>query len=277
MQTFSRNEPKIPPDIAKLFADLSPQGRVAIPGHDIMNETMSIPARSFTGHDINVSKYFDTYLRAYQGKPDSGPNLHADIDHESPLLDAANVRYIVTGADIAPEMAAQLKEIKQIGPARVWERKGAMSRAYVLGVPKPISTDQRDVISSLTSGWDMKREVLLEGYKSLPISKRRIFDAEPAEVKDVSACEVRVKVPRFGGWLVLTDSYYPWWTATIGEKPIQIYRANGTFRAIPVDADDEIVFIYKNIPFQIGAIVTALAIASLMGIANIRRKLVLAM
>jgi hypothetical protein len=45
--------------------------------------------------------------------------------------------------------------------------------------------------------------------------------------------------------LVLADSYYPGWTATVNENPVPVYRANVNFRAIPLPTGtSQVIFEY---------------------------------
>lgn len=64
--------------------------------------------------------------------------------------------------------------------------------------------------------------------------------------------DITVNAPE-SGWLVLADTYYPGWQATVNgvEKPI--YPADGLFRAIPLDPGLSTVrFVYKPMWFYLG-------------------------
>jgi len=62
------------------------------------------------------------------------------------------------------------------------------------------------------------------------------------------------------GYLVLTDAWYPGWTATIDGAPVEILRANVLFRALPIPAGThQIEFRFDPLTFRIGAGVSAVA------------------
>ncbi|HEY4721936.1 MAG TPA: YfhO family protein, partial [Anaerolineae bacterium] len=59
------------------------------------------------------------------------------------------------------------------------------------------------------------------------------------------------------GYLVLTDAYYPGWTATIDGQPTNIERADVMFRAVKVPAGPHRVELrYEPQSFRIGMWVT---------------------
>ncbi len=78
------------------------------------------------------------------------------------------------------------------------------------------------------------------------------------------------------GYLVLTDSYYPGWSARVDGEEREIFLANYFFRAVRVwPGDEEVVFEYRSRPFERGARVSVatLLIAILgLGVSAWRRR-----
>jgi len=73
--------------------------------------------------------------------------------------------------------------------------------------------------------------------------------------------------------LVLSDTYYPGWKAFVDGKKTKIYRADYTFRAIPLSAGpNRVEFVYDPLSFKLGALFTFLGIIGCAVIYLIRRK-----
>ncbi len=66
-------------------------------------------------------------------------------------------------------------------------------------------------------------------------------------------------------WMYRAQSWDPWWRATVDGKPTPIIRANGVFSAIVVPkGEHRIVWEYRPWPFYMGAVVSAIALATLL-------------
>jgi hypothetical protein len=73
--------------------------------------------------------------------------------------------------------------------------------------------------------------------------------------------------------LVLSDTYYPGWKAFVNGKETKIYRADYTFRAIPLTAGTHRVeFVYDPISFKLGAGGTLLGILGCIVMGTIMRR-----
>ena len=74
-------------------------------------------------------------------------------------------------------------------------------------------------------------------------------------------------------FLVLSDTYFPGWKVYVDGNKGEIYRANYTFRAVPLNAGiHKIEFAYDPISFKLGAIVTFLAIMGCVGVGLVTRR-----
>jgi hypothetical protein len=73
--------------------------------------------------------------------------------------------------------------------------------------------------------------------------------------------------------LVLSDTYYPGWKAFVNGKETKIYRADYTFRGIPLNAGThQVEFVYDPISFKLGAGVTFLGILGCIGMGWVAQR-----
>lgn len=81
---------------------------------------------------------------------------------------------------------------------------------------------------------------------------------------DGNAIEITVNTAG-SGWLVLADTHYPGWRATVDGTPRYIYRANLAFRAVQVQRGDEVVrFVYRPWWVLPGFVVSVVSIIGLL-------------
>jgi len=63
------------------------------------------------------------------------------------------------------------------------------------------------------------------------------------------------------GWLLLSDTWYPGWKVRLDDQSVEMYPANGLFRAVEVPSGNhEIIFIYQPLSFRIGLWITVFSI-----------------
>ena len=74
---------------------------------------------------------------------------------------------------------------------------------------------------------------------------------------------VEAKLPQ-AGFLVLFDTYFPGWTATVDGRETPIYRANYTFRAVALSAGTHTVaFAYRPMSFRLGLAASGIVLVAL--------------
>jgi uncharacterized membrane protein YfhO len=101
-----------------------------------------------------------------------------------------------------------------------------------------------------------------------------------ARILSDTGTEVRVAVsPSAPGYLVLTDAFYPGWTARVDGQERPILLANYFYRAVAVEPGDrEVVFAYRSRPFEIGRRISAATLLAtavgfgVVGVAGRRRR-----
>ena len=114
----------------------------------------------------------------------------------------------------------------------------------------------------LDSDFDFRNVLILE--KPSPISAQ--FGPGTAQIVSYKPNEVVVKTssdqPKL---LFLSDNFYPGWKATVDGDETEIWRANYTFRAVPLIAGEHVVrFYYDSWVFKLGLGISVVSIVTLM-------------
>ena len=185
----------------------------------------------------------------------------------NPLVNLLNIKYIAT-YDSIPHAWAKLRSTD----GYFYENKTVLPRAFVAS-ESLVLPSARDVLQALTDTTFMPQEtVLLEEpgptWEPHP-------DATPATARilryDLS--EIEIETDGHGGFLVLTDTYYPGWTAYVDDEETPILRADYLFRAVPIDSGHHIVrFVYAPWSFRIGASVSIATLVLSVSLLLFRRK-----
>lgn len=225
-----------------------------------LDEAMTYRFDVFGGNDVFVSKYYNTFASAYFGTSSDEPHLTVLPDHHDPLLDVANVGLYALSAAASDRAKQGLTLVNSYDGVSIYQRSAALPRAYVVSGTKWVSDDEKAIMSAMMSDIDYRKEVLLVGEGN---SEAAQADAVPAEARYVGLNEVRLVAPGTG-WLVLVDSYYPGWKAYVGGRETPILRANCAFRAVKVQAGQEVVFRYVSWPFRVGASISLLTLTALL-------------
>ena len=143
---------------------------------------------------------------------------------------------------------------------KLYDRRDALPRAYVVGSARAV--DDTEALRVLAdSSFDPSRLVLVA-----PSSDQDTGDAAvgagrvgTASFEWNGAEQVRLNVrAESSGYLVLSDTWYPGWQATVDGEPTPILRANVLFRAVRVATGDHVIeFRYEPRSFQLGAAISA--------------------
>jgi uncharacterized membrane protein YfhO len=99
-----------------------------------------------------------------------------------------------------------------------------------------------------------------------PLTSVPLSDAEGARVTlyrpEQVSIETRTVAPAL---LVLTDTFFPGWHATVDGTPARIHRADLAFRGVEVPAGHHSVsFTYRPRPFLIGAAISMTTLVTLV-------------
>lgn len=228
-------------------------GNTVIP----VNFRMSYGIPSLEGYDAvypaRAAQYISSLNALSSTSRVSGRYALVDDIH-SALVPLASVNSIIT-SNPSEFDSLRYKTVLTENKTTILEDTLALPSAYF--VQKIIYKPRSEVIETLLSKeFDPKNSVVLEGQlpegnctSAQVISNISLFGERTIEVETKGGCV-----------LVVTDSFYPGWIASIDGAQTRIYAANYLFRAIYVPDGHHLVrFVYRPDSFLVGAIITFLS------------------
>jgi Bacterial membrane protein YfhO len=144
---------------------------------------------------------------------------------------------------------------------QLWENHRATPRGYVVGQVRTAASGQEEL--DALRRLDPRREVILE-RDLLASGPRQGFT--PARLIEDTPNRVFLEVETTRpGYLVLADSWYPGWTATIDGQSTAVLPADVAFRAValPVPGKHRVVFRYFPPGLMVGLAISAVTTAIL--------------
>ncbi len=146
------------------------------------------------------------------------------------------------------------------GDVKIYEVLDAMPRAFVVHQAQVVADDYAAITMMRDPSFDPGEKVILaEG--------REIGTVPPAQATvaitrcDPEAVTVQAEL-QAPGYLVLSDTWYPGWTATVDGRGARVERANVNSRAVFLEAGThEVRFVYAPSSCRIGMAVSAVAVA----------------
>ena len=184
------------------------------------------------------------------------------------LLALMNVGYIIEGRDTAAWPT--LYETEAIA---IRQTPDPLPRAYFVSQGYLVQ-DKNEVLTRLTAAdFDSRREVVImgkevEGFdQTASYTEARLASIDQSDEVVIgeerpNQIQLTVNAPT-AGFVVLTDTFYPGWQATIQGQPVPIWPANLAFRAVAVEAGrQEILFDYRPLSFTVGLWVSIIALVA---------------
>ncbi|MGD2216664.1 MAG: YfhO family protein [Gemmatimonadales bacterium] len=157
------------------------------------------------------------------------------------ILQLLNVRYLVSGAQAS---IAGLPEAYRGRTGFVYELPGGLPRAYLV-TSFEVLPDSLALPRLEDPAFDPSRTVILERAPDLSVRAEATGRVEWVEREvNVQTLQVETSGPAL---LVVSDNYYPAWTATIDGESTPVLRANLTLRAVRVPTGThEVRFEYRS-------------------------------
>jgi hypothetical protein len=169
-----------------------------------------------------------------------------------------------------PQRGTLLPFVGRAGRAYVYRVEDAQ-RARFVAAARVVADDTQAIAMLLAADFDPNREIVLHDAPPALAVRRgaggTAGSAGTAQIvrEEQRLLDVNVTAPA-DGFLLLADTYYPGWTATVDGRPATLYRANLSVRGVPVPAGTHVVrFTYEPPGLAAGASVSLVALALLLG------------
>lgn len=187
----------------------------------------------------------------------------------SPVRDLLGIRHVLVPPDVALEgVGLSLRHHGADG--RIYRNDAALPRAFVAAEARCV--DAGEVLKRIRTGAvDFRREVLLADCSDATPgddrSPRRdsqspgAASSGTARIERYGADRVMISAESDrGGYLVLTDAWFPGWTARVDGRETRVERADHAFRAVKVGPGrHDVEFLYAPMSVRIGLALSALA------------------
>lgn len=187
--------------------------------------------------------------------------------HEADPVQAIRVlgvRYLLTLGQMGADVAATYPLVYSDQDSYVYENRQPLPRAFVVHQALRASSPDEALAHFQERRIDPGQAVVIESEAGLPLPASPaagVASTATIVAEQPQAIEIEVELAA-DGYLVLLDSFYPGWSATVDGRPAGIYPANYIGRAVFVPAGRHLVrFEYRPGSFQLGLGLAALALA----------------
>jgi hypothetical protein len=187
-----------------------------------------------------------------------------------PLPDALRVLGLMNVRYIASERALDLPIVYRDSWVTLYRNEAVLPRAWIVPSAR-VETDTLTAI--LDPKFDPLYEVALE-EETVQTSRdtRYVIRYSLYSLRDTPNAVTIRAASDADGYMVLADTWYPGWRASIDGQPVEVLRANYAFRAVAFPAGEHIVeFRYEPETFRVGLWVSALS-SILVAVGLVKRE-----
>ncbi len=197
----------------------------------------------------------------------------ADPAGKSRLLGLANGAYFI---DHSAEAVGAI--IYTTGSMSIQQLPAPQTRAYLVERAVLVSSEHEMIARMTAPDFDSGREVVimadeaefgLSGSSPDPAKTASLpTDIKPVTINTSAPGQVSLTVETTRpGFVVLADTFYPGWEATIDGRPVPIWPANLAFRAVAMPAGDHtVIFNYRPLSFRLGLGVSLISLLAVIGL-----------
>ena len=191
----------------------------------------------------------------------------------SPLYNFLGTKYVLANKDQPPGDASFVPVFNGDPQIDVYLNTNALPRAQLI--------DRAIIVRSGEEAWqaihavdfDPSKEVVIESGADLAGAEEQ---SGGRALAFASVAQERVELiarTESPAYLVMSDVFYPGWTATIDDLPATLYPANFAFRAVLLPpGEHRVAFTFEPALWHTGVIISALTVMAMLGYVVWRRR-----
>jgi hypothetical protein len=222
----------------------------------------------------NLGQYFPSAYRVRSagghGSPLMLKRMDTFLDKAHPLqqVQLLGVRYILTEGRMGADVESVFDRVYQDESSVVYENRTPLPRAFIVHQAVAVPDDESALEKFADLSVNVRQTVVLEVADAELIKNGEAAPDATGEVRFILDTPQVVELyvhTRSDGYLVLLDTWYPGWEATVDGVPAPIYRANYIARAVRVPSGEHYVrFVYRPFSFWMGVVLAGLAMVSMV-------------
>ena len=161
-------------------------------------------------------------------------------NYNSKFINLLGVKYVLSHEDINE---GGFSKVMQEGKTKVYENGNVLNRAFFVQNTVFANSRQNAINIMFDEKFPLKFSAVVEGKD---VSGN--WSNGSAQIVKYEENKVEIVTKNYGeGFLILTDSYYPTWKATIDGKLTKIYLTDYNFRGILIPKGEHKIIFYANL------------------------------
>jgi hypothetical protein len=220
----------------------------------------------------HLGQYFPSVYGVHSAGGHGSSLLIARYDtflHEADPVQAIQVtgtRYLLTLGQMGADVASTYPLVYSDDDSFVYENTDSLPRAFIVHQAIQVDSPAEALSYFQARSIDPRQTVILEADTPVPTPSvsAQAQDSTASIVEETpQAIKIKTRLTD-DSYLVLLDTHYPGWVATVDGRSTPIYRANYIGRAVFVPAGEHAVtFEYKPLSFRIGLWLSVLVFLTL--------------
>ncbi len=181
------------------------------------------------------------------------PRQNYNLMLSSHFLRTLNVRYVIVAKDDKESIKTiegkkRYEKMKELERVFVYQDRGALPRAYFADRIKPFS--QHEFLKGLVGNSQGLKTAFVEGLNDNQVWNQG--KVKSAKWLDGGRVVLDVDAPR-GGFLVISQTYFPQWKAFVDGTETELYRVNGVIQGVKVaPGGRRVALVWKSTAFVFG-------------------------